>query len=88
MRSEKKSEAAAMAAMMYEHMSPSSRRRWEGQVTYDMEHYSVVSSKLGKAEAAEFRRMCHRRHTTPYRVVGALVRLWMDEVRGEERDAQ
>lgn len=43
-----------------------------------MEHFTVVSTKLSKSEAAEFRRLCRLRRSSPYRVIGTLVRLWMD----------
>ncbi len=60
------------------HMTPAARKRWAGQATWDMEHFAVVSTKLSKSEAAEFRRLCRLRRSSPYRVIGTLVRLWMD----------
>ena len=67
------------------HMTPAARKRWAGQNAWDADNLAVISTKLGKNEAAEFRRLCRQyRRTSPYRVLGTLARLWIDAMQRAE----
>ena len=69
------------------HMTPAARKKWAGQAAWDAAHLATVSTRMSREEYAEFRRLCRLRRTSPYRVVGTLVRLWMDGMAAAERDA-
>ena len=68
-------------------MTPAARKKWAGQTAWDAENLATVSTRMSREEYAEFRRLCRLRRSSPYRVVGALVRLWMDSVAAAEKAA-
>lgn len=74
------------AVMVERHLSPEARRRWQGQDAWDNENLRSVGTKLSVSEYQEFHRLCLRRKISPYRTIGALVRLWIEEERAYERE--
>ena len=76
----------ACAVMVERHLTPEGRKRWQGQAAWDAENLRSVGTKLRVGEYDEFRRLCRRRKISPYRTIGALVRLWIDEEQARERE--